>query len=122
VSTGKAREGFALLEQAARDGDAEQWIEIARFRLEAKDPRAGLAAADEAVSRNPAHPWALAEKGETLIALGRREEGLSWLRKALAAGPRRPEVWLTLARAYETGGDAAAAEECRRRARAISQG
>src|SRR5262249_54871789 len=66
VATGQGAEGFPLLEKAASGADPEPWIEIARFRLEAKDPKAGLAAADEAVSRNPAHPWALAEKGQAL--------------------------------------------------------
>lgn len=122
VATGHGSEGLALLEQAARGGDPEPWIEIARFRLEARDPKGGLAAADEAVSRNPAHPWALAEKGQALIALGRREEGLAWLQRALAASPRRPEVWRALAKAFESAGDTTAAERCRRQAKVISQG
>ncbi len=122
VVTGRTAEGFALLEQAAHGADPEPWIEIARYRLDAKDAPAALAAADEAVARNPAHPWALAEKGQALIALGRRDEGLDWLRRALAASPRRPEAWLALAKGFASAGEKTTAERCRREAQAILRG
>jgi len=122
VTTGQGEAGFALLEKAARGSDPEPWIEIARFHLEAGDAKGSLAAAEQAVTRNPAHPWALAEKGQALVALGRREEGLAWLQRALAAGPRRPEVWRSLAKGFASAGDPREAERCRLRAQDAARG
>jgi hypothetical protein len=38
------------------------------------------------------------------------------LHKALALRPRRPHVWLSLARGFAAAGDRAAADRCRREA------
>jgi arylsulfatase A-like enzyme/Tfp pilus assembly protein PilF len=121
AATGHASEGASVLEQEAGE-DAEAWIEVARLRLDAGDPTGALAASEKALSANPGHPWALATRGQSLIAAGRPREGLLALRRALAAGPRRPEVWLALARAFDTAGEHPVAEQCRRRAEAISRG
>ena len=116
VAQGRTSEGVALLEGAAEDADAEPWIEIARIRIATRDAAGALAAADQAVSRNPAHPWALAVRGHALALAGRRDEGLATLRRALAAGPRRPDVWRSLCDAFAAAGDSGAATSCRRAA------
>jgi arylsulfatase A-like enzyme/Tfp pilus assembly protein PilF len=121
AATGHASEGVALLEEEA-GGDPEAWIEVARLRLDAGDPSGALTAAEKALSANPGHPWALATRGHALVASGRAREGLEALRRAVAAGPRRPEVWITLARAFDAAGEHPVAEQCRRRAEAISRG
>jgi predicted Zn-dependent protease len=121
VAMGRTAEGIGWLEKAAGGSDAEPWIEIARLRLEAGDAAGALAAAQQAVSRNRGHPWALAMEGHALVASGRREEGVAVLRRALAAGPRRPEVWRTLSRAFESAHETALAAQCRRQAEAFSR-
>jgi predicted Zn-dependent protease len=56
--------------------------------------------------------------GHALVLEGRREEGLSLLRRALALGPRRAEVWRALAEAFEAAGDGRTAARCRQNATA----
>ena len=51
-----------------------------------------------------------------LILEGRKEEGLASLHMALAAGPRRPEVWRSLCGAFAEAGETSAAAACRRAA------
>jgi predicted Zn-dependent protease len=75
-------------------------------------------AATRALSQSPAHPWALSLAGHALVLEGRREEGLSLLRRALAVGPRRAEVWRSLAQAFDAAGDARTATRCRQNAAA----
>jgi predicted Zn-dependent protease len=72
--------------------------------------------AQSVVDANPGHPWALAVLGEVLVRQGQREEGLTLLRRAEAARPRRPEAWLSLAEGYEAAKDKDAAARCRRQA------
>jgi arylsulfatase A-like enzyme/tetratricopeptide (TPR) repeat protein len=116
VAQGRAAEGLALLEGAAAGADPEPWIEIARVRLAQEDAPGALAAAEQAVSLNPAHPWALAVRGQALVRSGRRDEGVAALRRALAAGPRRPEVWRSLCDGFAAAGEGGAAAACRRAA------
>ena len=116
VAQGRAAEGLALLEGAADGADPEPWIEIARIRLAQQDAPGALSAAEQAVSRNPAHPWALAVRGQALVLSGRRDEAVATLRRALAAGPRRPEVWRSLCDGFAAAGDDGAAAACRRAA------
>jgi arylsulfatase A-like enzyme/Tfp pilus assembly protein PilF len=121
VKQGRAAEGIPYLEKAGAGRDPEPWIEVARVRLDQGDPLAALSAVQQALSRNPGHPWALAVDGHALVLSGRRAEGLETLRRAVVAGPRRPEVWLSLAQAFEAAGDARQAAACRRDATAIAQ-
>jgi predicted Zn-dependent protease len=100
----------------------QPWIELAQAHLRAKQANEAAAAASRALERNPGHPWALAVSGEALLAQGRRTEGLQSLERALAAQPRRPEVWLTLARAFDAAGVPAKAAWCRRQGEAIKNG
>ena len=60
--------------------------------------------------------------GHALILEGRRDEGLRALEAALAARPRRPDAWRSLAAAFEAAGDARQAAACRREATAIAKG
>jgi len=122
VARGRVDEGVAALTRTARGPSPDPWIEIARIRLDAGQPAAALAAAREALARNNGHPWALALEGHALLLQGSREEGLRALQRSLQLGPRRPEVWLSLARGFEAAGEPGPAAECHRRAEAFARG
>jgi arylsulfatase A-like enzyme/tetratricopeptide (TPR) repeat protein len=120
AALGRGAEAVAVLERLGRGGDPEPWIELARLQLSLGDAGQAAESAARALERSPEHPWALAVRGHALIAEGRRSDGLALLRRALAAHPRRPQAWLSLAGAFEAAGERAHAEACRREANAIS--
>ena len=122
VATGRSREAISYLEKAAAGADPEPWVEVARTYLRLGEPAKMREAATEALRRSPGHPWALAVTGHALILEGRRDEGMKTLEAALAAHPRRPDAWRSLAEAFETAGDARQAAACRREAVAIAKG
>ncbi len=122
VAAGKAREALPYLEKAAVGADPEPWVELARTYLGLGDAGGAFQAGQEALKRSPGHPWALAVTGHALILQGRREEGVVALRRALAAQPRRPEAWLSLAAAFDAAGDPGQSAACRRAAAAIVKG
>jgi predicted Zn-dependent protease len=106
--------------EAAAGGDSDARIELARALLRQGDAAGARNEAEAVLSAQGGHPWALAVLGHALVREGRREEGLQALRRAQAARPRRPEAWTTLAEGFDAAGDKAAAEECRRAARAFA--
>ena len=116
VARGRLEEAIPHLERAAEGHDAEPLIELAQVYLSLRQPEKAQAAASQALSRSPSHPWALSVAGHALVLAGRREEGLSLLRRALAIGPRRAEVWRALADAFDAAGDARGASRCRQNA------
>jgi arylsulfatase A-like enzyme/Flp pilus assembly protein TadD len=120
VAQGRAAEAIAPLVEAASSGDADDWIAVARVYLGLRDPEKAREAAGRALQLTGGHPWALAVSGHALILEGKREEGLALLKRSLAAHPRRPEAWLSLAEGFEAARDKAAAEACRRTARSLS--
>jgi arylsulfatase A-like enzyme/cytochrome c-type biogenesis protein CcmH/NrfG len=122
VAEGRARDAIPFLEKAAEGADPEPWVELARVYLGLGEGGKALEAGQEALKRSPGHPWALAVTGHALILEGRRDEGLRELERALAARPRRPEAWLSLAAAFAAAGDARQAAACRRAAAEIAQG
>ena len=77
------------LERAAAGRDPEPWIEIAQVRLDQGEHAAAIAAARQALARNPGHPWALALEGHALVLSGRKPEGMEALKRALRLQPRR---------------------------------
>ena len=119
AARGKFQEAIPYFEGAARGKEIEPLIELGQAYLALGQPRAALEAAQQALRRSSGHPWALAVAGHALIAQGQREEGLRLLHRALAAGPRRAEVWSRLSLAFEAGGDTRAAAQCRRQAEAL---
>jgi arylsulfatase A-like enzyme/Tfp pilus assembly protein PilF len=122
VAQHRSAEGVPYLERAAEGRDPEPWIEIAQVRLDQGEPAAALAAARQALTRNPGHPWALAVEGHALVLSGRKPEGLDVLRRALQLQPRRPEVWRALARAFQSAGERDAAARCLEQAEQIARG
>src|SRR5205085_961226 len=99
--------------------DPEPFIELARAYLTAGEAGRARDAATEALRRSPGHPWAMAVLGTALVRDGQREAGVEYLRRALAAGPRRPAVWESLAEGFEIADDRARAASCRQHAAEI---
>jgi choline-sulfatase len=116
---GKLAEAAKSLAAAAAGGDTDSAIELARVYVRTGDYPRAKDQASAVVAANPAHPWALAVLGQVLALQGQRTEGLALLRRAEAARPRRPEVWLSLAEGYEAAKDAESAARCRRSAQAL---
>jgi arylsulfatase A-like enzyme/Tfp pilus assembly protein PilF len=120
VARGRPRDAVAFLEQAAAGESPDSLVELAMALLQAGEPARARDTAARVLARNPSHPWALTVLGQSLVKEGRREEGLRALQQALAASPRRIEVWKSLARAFEEAGDSGRATRCLREAKALA--
>jgi arylsulfatase A-like enzyme/Tfp pilus assembly protein PilF len=122
LAQGRAPDAITYLEQATSTSDPEPFIELARGTLQAGQAARARDAAGEALRRSPGHPWAMAVLGAALVRDGQRTAGVDYLRRALAAGPRRPVVWESLAEGFEAANDPALAATCRQRAAEGRQG
>jgi tetratricopeptide (TPR) repeat protein len=121
VAQGRPGEAVPFLEKAATgQASPEPWVELARVQIALGDGPAAARAAGRALELSPRHPWAMAIQGHALVLAGRRAEGLAMLQRAMAAQPRRPDAWLSLALAFDAAGDRTRAAACRRQAEAIS--
>jgi arylsulfatase A-like enzyme/tetratricopeptide (TPR) repeat protein len=120
MEEGRPAQAVPLLEKAAGgQANPEPWVELAQVHIALGDGPAAARAAARALELSPRHPWAMAMQGHALLLSGRRAEGLEVLHSAVAARPRRPDAWLSLARAFDAAGDPARAAACRRQAEAI---
>ena len=97
-------------------------IELARVYLRLGSYEQAREAVGAVLKATPGHPWALAVLGQALVMQGQRDEGLSVLRRAEAARPRRPEAWLSLAEGFAAAKDPASATRCRQAAQALRAG
>jgi len=120
AAEGRIAEALPFFEAATATSDPEPVIELAQAFLSAGEVAKARAAAARAVAMRPGHPWAMAVLGTALIREGQQAAGLEYLQKAMAAGPRRPVVWMSLARGFETAGRPALAATCRRNASALT--
>jgi len=115
VREGRAADALQYFEEAARGTDPEAFIELAEAAIAAGDLAKARGAANEALRIAPGHPWALATVGRLLAMDGQRAAANEYLQRALAAGPRRPNVWRSLSAGFEAAGDRRQAEWCRQR-------
>jgi arylsulfatase A-like enzyme/predicted Zn-dependent protease len=122
LAQGRPAEALPYFEQAATSSDVESSIELARAYLAAGRTEKAREAATEALRQVSGHPWAMAVLGRALVLEGQHTAGVEYLQRALAAGPRRPAVWQSLAEGFESAGDAALAASCRREAATIVNG
>ena len=120
VAQGRVSDALPYFEKATAGSDPEPFIELGRAYLAAGDLAKARDAAGEALRRNPGHPWAMAVLGGALVRDGQRAAGVEYLQRALAAGPRRPIVWQTLADGFDAAHDAGQADQCRRQASALA--
>jgi arylsulfatase A-like enzyme/Tfp pilus assembly protein PilF len=116
LAQGRPADAITHLEQATSTSDAEPFIELARGNLKAGQPARARDAAAEALRRSPGHPWAMAVLGDALVRDGQKAAGVEYLQRAMAAGPRRPVVWESLADGFDAANERALAAACRNRA------
>ena len=78
----------ALVRSASLNPDAiKTWINLARVRMDLKDPRGALEATDEGLRIDPSSPDTLHQRWRALAALGSTDASLEALKQALGADP-----------------------------------
>lgn len=87
----------ALLKEVELNPDGPGWHLIAMARIARKEPRAALAAYDQALAWAPLDPRLLSDKAGVLLDLGRGDEAAAVYEKALAQAPGNPVVMNNLA-------------------------
>lgn len=103
--------------------EAEIQRALAAAREARRGNRAGEAAAllQSLIERAGEHPVALNMLGLTILAEGRHGEAATLFRRAIAADPNSPELWMNLARACREQGDDAPERQALEGALAIDQ-
>jgi predicted Zn-dependent protease len=119
VATGRVEDAAPLLTEAGAGLDADPLVELAEAWLAKGEARKAQAAAEAALQRMPGQPWASGALGHALVLQGRRDAGLDALKRGVAARPKRPQAWLSLAAGFDAAKDVASAEACRKAARAL---
>lgn len=114
VAQGRVEEAASALTEAATGHDADPLVELASAWLGKGDAPRAQRAAEAALSRMPGQPWAQGVLGHALVLQGRREDGLAALKRGVAARPKRPQAWMSLAAGFAAAHDEASAEACRR--------
>ena len=84
-------------------------VEMAEAWLAKGDAARAQSAAEAALQRTPGQPWATGVLGHALVLQGRRDAGLAALRRGVAAQPKRPQAWRSLAAGFEAARDVASA-------------
>ncbi|HEX8448163.1 MAG TPA: aspartyl/asparaginyl beta-hydroxylase domain-containing protein [Allosphingosinicella sp.] len=103
--------------------EAEIQPALAAAREARRSNRLGEAAEllQSLIGRAGEHPVALNMLGLTVLAEGRRDEAAGLFRRAIAADPGSPELWMNLARARREQGDASGERDALEGALAIDQ-
>src|SRR5687767_9978355 len=101
--------------------------EIERALAAAREARRGnrtdkaAALLEDLIERVGEHPVALNMLGLTVLTGGRHDEAATLFRRAIAADPGSPELWMNLARAFREQGDDPAERQALEGALAIDQ-
>jgi adenylate cyclase len=86
---------------ALDDNDSDVHRILAAVNLTHHDYDKALYHQERALSLNPNNDLIVVQQGEILTWLGRPEEGIEWIRKAMRLNPYHPErFWNHLGRAY----------------------
>jgi Tfp pilus assembly protein PilF len=119
IAVGRVDEAAGALTDAAKGLDADPLVDLAMAWIQKGEPARAQAAAEQALQRTPGQPWAESVLGHALVLQGRREDGLAALKRAVAARPKRPQAWMSLAAGFAAAHDQASAEACRRAMREL---
>ncbi len=86
---------------ALDDNDSDVHRILAAVNLTRDDHDQALYHQERALSLNPNYDLVVVQQGEILTWLGRPEEGIDWIKKAMRLNPYHPErFWAHLGRAY----------------------
>jgi adenylate cyclase len=86
---------------ALDDNDSDVHRVLAAVSLVSNDHQRALYHQERGLALNPNNDLILVQQGELLTWLGRPEEGIEWIRKAMRLNPYHPErFWNHLGRAY----------------------
>ena len=86
---------------ALDDNDSDVHRILAAVNLTRNDHDKAAYHQERALSLNPNYDLIVVQQGELLTWLGRPEEGIEWIRKAMRLNPYHPErFWSHLGRAY----------------------
>lgn len=89
---------------ALDDNDADVHRILAAVALTRHEFERSFYHQERAIASNPNYDLIVVQQGEILTWLGRPEEGVDWIRKAMRLNPHHPErFWSHLGRAYYTG-------------------
>lgn len=89
---------------ALDDNDADVHRILAAVALARDEFDKSMYHQERAIASNPNYDLIVVQQGEILTWLGRPEEGIDWIRKAMRLNPHHPErFWSHLGRAYYTG-------------------
>jgi adenylate cyclase len=83
------------------DRDADVHRVLAAVNINRDDLEAAIYHQEKGLALNPNYDLIVVQQGELLTWLGRPEEGVEWIRKAMRLNPHHPErFWSHLGRAY----------------------
>lgn len=105
------------------DNDLECLRIICEFRIMQRRLDEALLMSDKLLGLNPSDPRLLAQRGEILTWLGRAEEGIDWIERAMRLDPHEAHIWAhLLGRALFGAGRYAEAVQAFRRLPAMRYG
>jgi aspartyl/asparaginyl beta-hydroxylase (cupin superfamily) len=103
------------------DADIQRTLAAAREARRGNRADEAVALLQSLIERVGDHPVALNMLGLTILARGRHGEAAALLRRAIAADPNSPELWMNLARAFREQDDDAGERQALEGALAIDQ-
>jgi tetratricopeptide (TPR) repeat protein len=112
IRAGQTREGLALVERVARNGNsAEAYLLAGQTLLKMSEFERARDDADAALRLNPQLPHALTLRGTVLTYLGDNQGAIETLKKALETDPKDFDAQLALGSVLHTERDLAGARE-----------
>lgn len=116
-----SKEQVQWLERAVRasPGTAQPRLMLARFHLQAGEPKKALEVAQQAGAASPDNPEVLEALGSIQLAAGERHQALATYTKLVGVQPKSPAALFRLATAQSANADAAGATGSLRKALAL---
>ena len=103
------------------DAEIQRTLSAAREARRGDRPGEAAALLKRLIDQVGEHPAALNMLGLTALSAGDHGEAAGYFRRAVAADPRSPELWMNLARAFREQGDPAQEQRALEGALAIDQ-
>lgn len=102
--------------------DLESAVKLAQMQRNAGDLKGAVRTLGQLVLFAPDNPRVLGEYGKTLAALGRADDAVAFLQRALQLQPKEWSLYSALGVAYDQKGDYRAAKLCYERALTLKPG